>query len=67
MVILEGDPDRALKTLERRRFKEARAKTISLGASVRGFYHTSAWQSHWKDVVTEQLHFVSAISYLPWP
>ena len=56
---LEKDPvERALKVLERQRFKEARRRAVELGASVRGFYHTSAWREHWREVITEQLHMV---------
>lgn len=58
LVLAEEAVETVLRRLERQRFREARKRTIELGAEIRGFYHTSAWQKHWREVVTEQLRMI---------
>lgn len=36
-----------------------------LGYSIAGFYHTSAYQSHWKEVLTEQLSLLDGKRKIP--
>ena len=40
---------------ELQRWKEAISVAKARGISLRGFYHTSSWQTHWRDVIEEQL------------
>lgn len=54
--------EKGLRSLEGQRFEEAVHWATRLNATVRGFYHTSAWQRHWREVISEQLHLVSTES-----
>jgi hypothetical protein len=47
-----------MRAMEKARFRDARRQAMELHTDIRGFYHTSAWQTHWKDVVTEQLQML---------
>jgi hypothetical protein len=58
--------ERRLKILERRNFKEVVSALKQQGVHVKGFYHTSSWQRHWKGVIEEQLRWWACLSHL-WP
>jgi hypothetical protein len=62
--MLSMDPlERQLQLTERQRFKEAKRRATELGTEIRGFYHTSAWQGHWRDIVTEQLQMIDGHNF----
>eukprot|EP01038_Epipyxis_sp_PR26KG_P006834 gene6834-9356_t len=35
------------------------------GVTIRGFYHTSSWRNHWKEVITEQLRLLDGDRKVP--
>ena len=47
-----------LRSFELHRFREAVREMRSLGTSLKGFYHTSAWRGEWKAVMAEQLRLL---------
>jgi hypothetical protein len=56
--ISTGSTEIKLKLLEQELFANATIDAIRQGASLRGFYHTSAWKAHWREVITEQLRII---------
>jgi hypothetical protein len=48
----------ASRVSEQHRFQESVDRLRQEGYTVRGFYHTSAWQKHWRHVVEEQLRLM---------
>ena len=45
----------SLRSLEAHRFREAMQNVLTSGRAIKGFYHTSAWRSEWRTVLSEQL------------
>eukprot|EP00607_Mallomonas_marina_P005217 CAMPEP_0182434164 /NCGR_PEP_ID=MMETSP1167-20130531/68131_1 /TAXON_ID=2988 /ORGANISM="Mallomonas Sp, Strain CCMP3275" /LENGTH=80 /DNA_ID=CAMNT_0024623721 /DNA_START=17 /DNA_END=256 /DNA_ORIENTATION=+ len=58
-----SDLELSLRFLERARMNEAAKEIEKKGIIVKGFYHTSTWQTHWSDVITEQLRIMDGVRY----
>eukprot|EP01041_Mallomonas_annulata_P003200 gene3200-6319_t len=60
---LFDDIEIGMRYIEKGRMQDAAQQLKNRGISVKGFYHTSTWQKHWKAVITEQLRLMDGSRY----